>query len=561
MLGFISQIVRPARKNNLPRKRQQPRRLALEILDARVMLSVSPIPTAKSAGKTQVGPKPMTQQQIDQQMGLPALDSLPGAPATIYLDFNGNHLDSWSTGGQTFTNVTTPVWDMDGNTNNFSAAEQAVIKEVWARVAEDYAPFNINVSTDYYGSFANGKGLQIAIGGDNMDWLKADASGISSIGSFHDAQPNIVFAFDMLAWARAGVDDGEGRPMNGTGALADTISHEAGHSFGLFHHSTYDHFGRLVDEYDPGSSNWTPIMGNNRADDRTTWADLPTDQSSFIWQDDMAVIAASNNGFGYRADDHGNSRANADALTHSGATQSILAPLVGKGIINQSNDADFFKFTAAGGKVQIEVDAAKFGPNLLPFVHLYSANGTIVGSTSATPTKSIISANLTAGATYYIKVASSGLYGDVGQYTVSVINVSLHTAQPVNATTTGSTAKQSSTLSTPKSTGSSSSSAGSGAGKSYTDVTMQSETGSLASVIAPESLSAHTSRTSRLRSEIVDAVHGFGLDLFEMTCLHNQRYVDRKLPTSTSILATKRILAIIYEPDSAEDARSHERKH
>ena len=66
-----------------------------------------------------------SQQQIDQQMGLPMLDSLPGAPATLYLDFNGNHLDSWSTGGQTFKNVNTPVWDMDGNTSSYSAARAA----------------------------------------------------------------------------------------------------------------------------------------------------------------------------------------------------------------------------------------------------------------------------------------------------------------------------------------------------------------------------------------------------------------------------------------------------
>src|SRR5262249_13379730 len=152
-------------------------------------------------------------------------------------------LSSWTADGTTFNNLSTPVWDMDGNPNSYSAAEQAVIKEVWARVAEDYAPFNINVSTDYYGTFNNGQALHVAIGGNNTDWLHQDASGISSIGSFHDDQPNIVFAFDMVAWAKAGVQDGEGRPMNGPEALATTISHEAGHSFGLRHHSTYDAHG------------------------------------------------------------------------------------------------------------------------------------------------------------------------------------------------------------------------------------------------------------------------------------------------------------------------------
>ncbi len=427
MFSFVSRFFgsRRQKKHSCNRKPDLQRRPQLETLDPRVLFSVTPYPMAQVATKGNIAAfVQMSQRQIDQQMGLPMLDSLPGAPATIYLDFNGNFLSSWSTGGQTFTNVSTPVWDMDGNRSNFNAAEQAVIKQVWARVAEDYAPFNINVSTDYYGSFENGKALQIAIGGDNSDWLHQDASGISSIGSFHDAQPNIVFAFDMVAWAKAGVKDGEGRSMNGPGALANTITHEAGHSFGLFHHSTYDARGRLVDEYDAGSSNWTPIMGNNKADDRTTWAFLPTDQGANVWQDDMAVIGGVANGFGFRGDDHGNTRATADALVHQGPAYSILNSLNGNGIINQPNDKDFFKFTASRAAVQIQVDAAKFGPNMLPLIQLWSASGKVADANYASPTKSVIKvSNLLAGQTYYLMVSSLGEYGDVGQYTVSVSNV------------------------------------------------------------------------------------------------------------------------------------------
>lgn len=148
--------------------------------------------------------------------------------ATLYLDFNGNHLSSWRAGNKTFTDVTTPVWDMDGHPTRFNAAEQAIIREVWSRVAEDFAPFNINVSTDYYGDFANGKAFQACIGGDNTDWLHDDASGIRSIGSFHDGEPTVVFAFDMVARARKGVLDGEGRPMNGAGALVVTVVARSG---------------------------------------------------------------------------------------------------------------------------------------------------------------------------------------------------------------------------------------------------------------------------------------------------------------------------------------------
>src|SRR5262249_22235722 len=160
----------------------------------------------------------------------------------LYLDFTGNFESDWwqnnSNGTQThFHNVTTPVFDTDGDATKFSADEQSTIKQIWARVAEDYAPFNINVSTDYYGSFNDRQALKVAIGGNNTDWLHQNASGISSIGSFTDSAPNVVFVFDLIAWAKAGVTDGLGRPIDGIAAMATSISHEAGHSFGLYHQS------------------------------------------------------------------------------------------------------------------------------------------------------------------------------------------------------------------------------------------------------------------------------------------------------------------------------------
>lgn len=418
-----------------------------------------------------------SQKEIDQQMGLPMLDSLPGAAATLYLDFDGNFQSSFSSDGKTFTNITTPVWDMDGNRNSFNSDEQAVIKEVWARVAEDYAPFNINVSTDYYGTFNNGQALRVAIGGDNTDWLHQDASGISSIGSFHDDQPNVVFAFDMVAWAKAGVLDGEGRAMNGPGALATTISHEAGHSFGLFHHSTYDGNGKLVDEYDPGSWNWTPIMGSNKSNDRTTWANLPTDQGVNNWQDDMAVIGGSTNGFGFRADDHGDTIPTADALVSTGVVQSITNSLSGKGIINTATDTDFFKFTATGGQTRIEVDAATYGPNLLPVLQLWRSGSMVANPGTVTPTRSIIDINLTAGETYYVRVRGLGDYGDVGQYTVTVSPVMTYQMTAVQTTTMTKTAMPySPTTTTSTSFTTLQMSAGSGRGETFDIASPQHET-------------------------------------------------------------------------------------
>jgi hypothetical protein len=67
--------------------------------------------------------------------GVVPLESLPGAPGVIYLDFDGEAGPFSSWGGVT------------GNAAP-SGASNAQIKEVWQRVAEDYQPFNLNVTTD-----------------------------------------------------------------------------------------------------------------------------------------------------------------------------------------------------------------------------------------------------------------------------------------------------------------------------------------------------------------------------------------------------------------------------
>src|SRR5438270_4817200 len=74
--------------------------------------------------------KPITlvdPKTLDQQMGLPMLDSNPGAPTTIYLDFDGNSESNWwyydGAGRQQLEPAfTTPVFDTDGNTASFSAS-------------------------------------------------------------------------------------------------------------------------------------------------------------------------------------------------------------------------------------------------------------------------------------------------------------------------------------------------------------------------------------------------------------------------------------------------------
>src|SRR5262249_30874645 len=92
---------------------------------------------------------------------VPAYSSLPGAKATLYLDFGGDFESQWGS----WTNFSTPAFDTDGDPTTFSQSELNAIYDMWQAVAEDYAPFNINVTTVDPGSYADGVALKVVIGG------------------------------------------------------------------------------------------------------------------------------------------------------------------------------------------------------------------------------------------------------------------------------------------------------------------------------------------------------------------------------------------------------------
>src|SRR5436305_14874385 len=67
---------------------------------------------------------------------IPIYNSYPVSPAVIYLDFDGQTVDGTS-------------WNTDGpiacGASNLTTAQ---ITEIYNRVAEDYRPFSINITTD-----------------------------------------------------------------------------------------------------------------------------------------------------------------------------------------------------------------------------------------------------------------------------------------------------------------------------------------------------------------------------------------------------------------------------
>lgn len=326
---------------------------------------------------------------------IPLLNSLPGAPVALYLDFD-SHFDSrWGA----YRNISTPAFDQDGATTSLNDRERTAIEQIWRAVAEDYAPFNLNVTTVAPPSFANGKALRVAVGGTGS-WTGGAHGGLSYVNSFTNSIVNTVYVFAK------NLGNGNAR------YVADAISHEAGHGFGLEHQSEYAGTVKIADYNDGSGDGRAPLMGNSYSAGRSLWWKGATHSSTRI-QDDMTLLARLANRFGYRPDDHGNSIGSAKSLTVAGKQAS------GTGVIMTTADLDYFSFTTLAGQVNLSVSVPANINNLDARMELRNAAGTLLVSADPSTSFGATIATTVSAGTYYLVVASHGGYGDVGQYTIS----------------------------------------------------------------------------------------------------------------------------------------------
>ncbi|MEX2176844.1 MAG: choice-of-anchor D domain-containing protein [Pirellulaceae bacterium] len=396
-------------------RKHPPRRLALEPLEPRMLMTLAAAggePTAGLSGHGGICLCPICTGQgleaipvvvagsdlaaSNPLSSLPQLSSNPGAAAKLYLDFNGHFEATW--GG--YSNASTPVFDRDGDPTTFSLGELNAIQEVWARVAEDYAPFQIDVTTIAPGSLADRAVAHIAIGGHGLDWYGASAGGVAYVGGFYNGAPNVGYVFSEA------LGNGNAR------YVAEAASHEAGHLFGLWHQAEWNGT-TLVSSYHYGNSDWAPIMGVGYYAARTTWNHGPTPSGYAVLQADLSILAGANNAFGYRADDFGGSILAAAALPVSGTNASV------SGLIGANGDQDVFSFATSGGNVGVDLNVAAYGPNLDAVLELWDAAGTVVVSSAPAGTLGASIYTTVGAGTYYLVARSAGGYGNLGTYFIS----------------------------------------------------------------------------------------------------------------------------------------------
>ncbi|MCK5478165.1 MAG: hypothetical protein KAI44_04555 [Methylococcales bacterium] len=371
------------------------------------------------------------------------LHSKPGAANVLYIDFDGHNLidTRWNVySGQTVLYMR--PFDLDGDHTTFSQTEINRIAESWRRVAEDFAPFDIDVTTEEPPFTLNpttgrieyatnvGHNLVTRQQDDNGYWVYTQGGcgcgGVAYLRAFGNTyyQPGLSF-------------------NRGISSNALTISHETGHNLGLGHDGTSSkgyYSGHGSDE-----TEWGPIMGAPWGVSLSQWSrdEYPDANNP---EDDFMVI---DNYLTFRSDDHEDiTLAAATPLLVTGGI-NVASParvsdpswidLANKGIIEDRNDIDLFSMNIGVGTIDLTIDPAKYevyegsqGANLDIEVKLLDeSGGVLLTSNPDLFVGASINYAVTVAGTYYLEVTGVGRagtggsdyghsnYASVGQYYIN----------------------------------------------------------------------------------------------------------------------------------------------
>jgi hypothetical protein len=341
----------------------------------------------------------------------PLLSSRPSAVAVLYLDFDGEI-------------VTDPRWN-GGQTINAapSALTNTQITDAWRRVKEDFAPFDIDVTTDpaRYANAPVGRRMRCII--TPTDDAAPGFGGVAYLRSFARAGTG-SFTSTIPCWVFNETVEG----------VVEASSHEIGHTFGLNHDGRTSPEEEYYNGHGTGAVSWGPIMGAAYGRTLTQWSKGEYAAANNP-EDDIAVISGTTNGFGFIPDEAGNTTASAATLSAPGGTVDQ------SGVVLNQTDADYFSFsTTSGGAVSLTAAPAPQKPNLDIILSLHTADGSVLAQANPdTATNATLTATVPAG-TFYVKVQGTGrgdplgtgytAYGSIGQYRITGTVPGNSTVQP-----------------------------------------------------------------------------------------------------------------------------------
>jgi hypothetical protein len=374
------------------------------------------------------------------------LHSRSGSSNVVFIDFDGAIITGRAWNG-THSQLDALPYNVEGDGSTFSTLERTRIVDIWHRVSEDLAAYDIDVTTEEPATFTSTTGTilvtnSVDANGNNINCTSC--GGVAYVGVFGRSNYHTYYSPALVFFNKLG--------GGGETYVAEASSHEFGHNLGLSHDGT-NAGTTYYSGHGSGLVSWAPIMGNSYNNNITEWSigEYPDANQQ---QDDLDIIDGK---LGYRPDDHGDTRAAAATLAVDPdgsvvASNPELDPhnvlTENKGVIGSSADVDVFSFVSGDGTVNLTVNpgwdafyrsSSRRGSNLDIEAELQDLSGaTVALSDPNTDTAASINASVSAG-TYYLLVTGVGNavtpysdYNSMGQYFVngSVPAASVDTTKP-----------------------------------------------------------------------------------------------------------------------------------
>ncbi len=363
------------------------------------------------------------------QLDVPVYESNPNAEHLLFLHF-GSHSQEWITercpDGSLYQGAEIPL-QLGFNVRPHQIPLpmfKPMVYEIWQVVSEDFSPFNINVvtgkTTQEYNSYKSTNRSIIYLG--EVDDLPDNTLGHASVGYDCDGESpylnNRIINEAVVALNRHG--------MMSNAQIGQSVSHEAGHIYGLKHHTC------------TGLQQACPIM-SYAIKNRYIWKQGRNRQQTY--QDDVEILTRI---LGLRGDDHSNTSVDSTSFTQVEHSDPTKTPRVfSYGVLEQPLDRDVFTFRVSGvGKVRfnirpgIQAEMTKDNPRYaveanIPTIGFEVKNEygiqTIMDSRNSgnweieavlTGSKIPSTPYFRVGETYLLEIYGSGRYGEIGMYTI-----------------------------------------------------------------------------------------------------------------------------------------------